>query len=68
MPNMGLFITAYSGLGRFVFGVNACRNMMPDPEFFQQCLYDSYAEVKAALQAPARKNAPKKQRKAVKKA
>jgi WS/DGAT/MGAT family acyltransferase len=66
MPNMGLFITAYSGLGRFVFGVTACRSMMPDPEFFQQCLYDAYAEVKAALQGPARKNAPKKRRKTAK--
>jgi hypothetical protein len=59
MPNMGLFITANSGIGKFVFGVTACRNMMPDPEFFEQCIYDSYEETKAALQDLARANDPK---------
>ena len=49
LPNAGLFITANSSIGKFVFGITACRLMMPDPEFFQQCMNDSYDEAKAVL-------------------
>lgn len=49
MPNMGLFITANSSESQFVFGVTACRSMMPDPDFFQECLTLSYAESRKAL-------------------
>ncbi len=49
LPNAGLFITANSTLGKFVFGVTACRRMMPDPEFFQQCMRRSYEECRATM-------------------
>jgi diacylglycerol O-acyltransferase len=58
MPNMGLFITANSSETQFVFGVTACRNMMPDPDFFQECLNRSYAESKEALHRLALENDP----------
>jgi WS/DGAT/MGAT family acyltransferase len=58
MPNMGLFITGTSSLGKFVFGINACRSMMPDPEFFQECLQRSYEETRTALQKQADENNP----------
>jgi WS/DGAT/MGAT family acyltransferase len=49
LPNAGLFITANSSIGKFIFGITACRLMMPDPEFFQQCMIDSYDEAKTVL-------------------
>ena len=49
MPNMGLFVTATSGMGVFTFGVNACRGMMPDPEHFAYCLRHAYDESKQVL-------------------
>lgn len=58
MPNMGLFITANSSRGRFIYGVTADREMMPDPQYFEQCLYAVYEETKAALQPLADKNVP----------
>jgi len=58
MPNMGLFVTGTSAIDKFVFGVTACRDMMPDPEFFQQCLQSSYDESKKALGPLAAKNDP----------
>ena len=59
MPSSGgLFITANSSMNRFIFGVTACRNMMPDPEFFQQCMRDSFAEIKDSLNETAAANAP----------
>ena len=49
MPNMGLFISASSVLGKFVFGITSCRDMMPDPEVFRQCLYEAYKDTQTAL-------------------
>ena len=49
MPNNGLFVSATSLCGRMIYGVTACREMMPDPEVFQQCLEDSYEETRLAL-------------------
>jgi len=53
MPNMGLFITVTSCLGRFTYGVSACRDMLADPQFFQRCLYRSFEETQAAWQQQA---------------
>ena len=58
MPAMGLFITGTSTLDKFVFGVTACREMVPDPEFFQQCIYASYDECKQSLEKAAGENDP----------
>ena len=58
MPNMGLFATFTSGLGRMTYGVSACRTMLPDPDFFRQCLLDTYAETARALGRLADANDP----------
>ncbi len=55
MPTVGLFVTANSTLGRFIFGIAACRHMLPDPDFFSECLRESYREVREALQPLALK-------------
>jgi len=49
LPDMGLSIIVTSGNGQFLLGVTACRRMLPDPDFFQQCLYQSYGECRQAL-------------------
>ncbi|MFK8049653.1 MAG: wax ester/triacylglycerol synthase family O-acyltransferase [Halioglobus sp.] len=58
MPNQGLFITANSSEKQFVFGVTACRSLMPDPDFFQECLLQSYDESSKSLRQLAVKNDP----------
>lgn len=55
LPNAGLFITANSTIGKFVFGITACRRMMPDPEFFKQCLVEAYEETKTVLSPKGKK-------------
>ena len=48
MDNMGLFHAVISGAGRISINFTACREMLPDPEFYQQCLQEAYDELKAA--------------------
>ena len=50
MPTNGLFVAVSSVRDKLIYGITACRQMMPDPERFEQCLYLSYEETKAALQ------------------
>ena len=45
---MGLFHAVLSGAGKIVINFIACREMLPDPEFYQQCLAEAYAELLAA--------------------
>lgn len=45
---MGIFFPVFSYNGQITLSVNSCREMMPDPEFFGQCLQDSYDELKSA--------------------
>ena len=40
--NVGLAHTAFSYNGTLNITVNACRNMMPDPEFYVECIQDSF--------------------------
>lgn len=60
MPTSGLFVTANSLLGRFIFGITACREMMPDPEVFNDCLHQSFDEVRTSLRNLADESAPLK--------
>ncbi|MGI9287261.1 MAG: wax ester/triacylglycerol synthase family O-acyltransferase [Pseudomonadales bacterium] len=48
LDGMGLFhpVTSYNGMISVSF--QACREMMPDPEFYAQCLQQSYDELKKA--------------------
>ena len=45
---MGLIFPVLSYDGALTISVTSCREMMPDPEFFAQCLQDSYEELRDA--------------------
>lgn len=58
LDGVGLFHVISSYCGEFTISVTACRDMMPDPEFYRQCLQDSFD---ALLQATGQKKpAPRK--------
>lgn len=50
---MGLMFPVFSYCGKITIAVNACRNMIPDPEFFAECLQLSIDEMLAASAAGA---------------
>lgn len=64
MDSMGLFhpVTSYNGMISVSF--QACREMMSDPEFYAQCLQQSYDELKTAALKPASKAKTKARTKA----
>jgi diacylglycerol O-acyltransferase len=45
---MGLMFPVFSYCGKITIAVNACRNMIPDPEFFAECLQLSIDEMLTA--------------------
>jgi WS/DGAT/MGAT family acyltransferase len=49
----GLNLTAVTYDGVFALCAVACRNMLPDPGFFADCLRESFAELAAAAEAGA---------------
>ncbi len=51
IDGMGLFHGLGSYCGRFTISVSACREMMPDPAFYAQCLQASFDELAAASNA-----------------
>lgn len=59
---LGLFHVISSYCGQFVVSATSCRTMMPDPDFYRQCLLDSFNE----LLAGARKQSKKPSRKTAK--
>jgi hypothetical protein len=62
---MGLVFAVTSYDGRIVISPTSCRELMPDPEVFAQCVRDSFQELLAAAQAqpaatpPRRRAAPR---------
>tara|TARA_R110002110_G_scaffold415860_1_gene658762 strand:+ start:95980 stop:97494 length:1515 start_codon:yes stop_codon:yes gene_type:complete len=48
MDSVGLFHVISSYCGEFSISITACRELMPDPEFYRQCLQDSFDELLAA--------------------
>ena len=44
----GLFHSIGSYCGEVTVGITCCREMMPDPAFYAQCLQESFDELKAA--------------------
>jgi diacylglycerol O-acyltransferase / wax synthase len=46
---MGLMFPVGSYCGELAVSFTACREMVPDPQFLEQCIRDSYAEMKAQL-------------------
>lgn len=51
---MGLVNVVTSLSGILSIGFSACREMMPDPEFYGECIADSYEELRAALRGAPR--------------
>jgi diacylglycerol O-acyltransferase len=51
---MGLFHAVLSGAGRITINFVSCREMLPDPEFYQTCLRESFEELYLAAQKSAR--------------
>lgn len=50
---LGLFHAIGSYCGQFVISATSCREMMPDPGFYAQCLQQSFDELLAATGAEA---------------
>jgi diacylglycerol O-acyltransferase len=52
LPNVGLFHIVYSSVqnkkGTINLSFTACRDMLPDPAFYRECLEQSYEELRAA--------------------
>ena len=48
---MGLFHAVLSGAGRITINFVSCREMLPDPEFYRDCLQEAFEELQAAAQA-----------------
>lgn len=59
LPNAGLFHVVYSSVqnkqGTITLSFTACRDMLPDPEFYAQCLQESFDEVRVATLAPKKR-------------
>ncbi len=73
LPNVGLFHIVYSAVqnkkGTIVLSFTACRDMLPDPAFYADCLQASFEELRdAALGNKAAGKRPAKKKAAVKKA
>jgi hypothetical protein len=64
---LGLFHVISSYCGQFVISATSDREMMPDPDFYRQCLLDSFADslaaARKALEAPRKKAPRRKSRK-----
>ncbi|MEM9396408.1 MAG: wax ester/triacylglycerol synthase family O-acyltransferase [Pseudomonadota bacterium] len=75
---LGLFHVISSYCGQFSISATSCREMMPDPSFYQECLYESFEELKKATigkspvkpkrKASAKKTASKSKRKVTRRA
>ncbi len=62
---MGLFHGVISGAGKISINFVSCREMMPDPGFYRECLQEAWEELQSATAArPRRKRAVKARRKA----
>jgi diacylglycerol O-acyltransferase len=74
-PGMGIFHLVFSYSGKITLSVLADRNIMPDPEFYHDCLVEAYEELyaaaiklgpgvpkNAALAAKAKIRSPKRER------
>lgn len=63
LDSVGLFHVISSYCGEFTISITSCRDLMPDPEFYRQCLQDSFDALKEATlgkQAARTKAAGKK--------
>ena len=60
MDNMGIFhpVTSYNGMISVSF--QACREMMPDPQFYEECLLESFSELSEAVPVARKKRAKRR--------
>lgn len=49
VDGMGLFLPVLSYAGRISISVTSCRELMPDPEFFGECIERSFADALGAV-------------------
>lgn len=57
---LGLFNGVLSAAGKISITATACREMMPDPEFYRQCLQDAWSELQAAAVGTKKKKRKKR--------
>lgn len=62
MPNIGLVHTVSTVADQLIVTANACRSVMPDPEFYQQCLAHAWAATEAALAPEAKRHQTRRRR------
>jgi WS/DGAT/MGAT family acyltransferase len=67
VPNIGLFHIVYSAVqdkkGTINLSFTACRDMLPDPEFYADCLQESFDELReATLSGKSKGKKPRKKR------
>ena len=55
LHSMGLFHAVFSGAGRITINFLSCREMLPDPAFYQQCLREAFEELREAAARQARR-------------
>ena len=48
MEGLGLFNIVLSYNGALTVSVTSCRDQLPDPEFYAECLDESFKELRAA--------------------
>ncbi len=48
---LGLFHVISSYMGQFTISATSCRELMPDPDFYRECLQESFDELLAGTQA-----------------
>jgi WS/DGAT/MGAT family acyltransferase len=60
LDGMGLIHVISSYCGQFTITATACRKMMPDPEFYHECIEESFAELLAAAEKVAKPKAARK--------
>jgi hypothetical protein len=60
MDNMGIIhpVTSYNGMIAVSF--QACREMMPDPQFYEECLAESFGDLCAAVPVAGKKKTKRK--------
>jgi diacylglycerol O-acyltransferase / wax synthase len=61
---VGLFHAVISCNGKITINFVACREMLPDPDFYKLCLEESYQELESAALAPSKKKARRRRKKA----
>lgn len=50
-PGVGIFHLVFSYCGKLSVTILADRQMMPDPEFYRQCLEDSFTDLQTSVEA-----------------